>query len=183
MTIEYITEYGSPNNLDDLFERGPGIGQNTGFYSAALAQDLGAMFAPRSSGQDIGFDTRFVALNGNDLRNLFAKKGTVVQLNWVGTITGIDVGVNQQYGYYKGYWGSLTTTSGGPAPDGFLYYGLGPDTTLQLPASYVFPSVTFTFGGVTLVMASQGSGTYMVAGDPFNILGQLNVPINASLSP
>ena len=183
MATSYITEYGGggPRDLEELFEVGATPGY-TGF-NVANGNDVSQQFAPLSSGSSIGFNTGFVALDGRDLADWFAKKGTVVQLNWVGTITCIDVGVNQQYGYYKGYWGSLTTTSGGPAPDGFLYYGLGPDTTLQLPASYVFPSVTFTFGGVTLVMASQGSGTYMVAGDPFNILGQLNVPINASLSP
>jgi hypothetical protein len=189
MTIEYITEYGSPNNIDDLFERGLGIGQNTGFYSSVLAQDLGAMFAPRAQGQGIGFDTRFIALNGQDLRALFAAKGTVPPINWVGTCVLVDAPSYNARGFFYSssginYFGTRTTISGTPIPNSLMYNYVDGDTVMGYQSAGGSPAtITMTLNGLSLVMPKSYEGGYRLAGDPFNISGQLNVTLNMSLSP
>jgi len=185
MATSYITEYGGggPRDLEELVEVGATPGY-TGF-NVANGNDVSQQFAPLSSGSRIGFNTGFVALDGRDLADWFAAKGSVSPpLNWIGTISCID-GSNGNFGYASQIgWGSLTTTSGGPIPEGFLYEASPNYTTLQLPTrAQPYPAqCTFTWGGTTLVMALIPPRFYRVSGDAFNIQGQLNVALNASLS-
>jgi hypothetical protein len=113
----FFTEYGGggAKDLDDVFnvDTGSPAGGTTGFYDGVYwGADLAQIYSPRSAGDDIGYDTGFVALDGRDLRQWFAKKGTTfidipvgagiaVQCNGYTLLTGD--GVTNNVGGSRGY--------------------------------------------------------------------------------
>lgn len=121
MATGFITEYGGQGSqdLENVFAPGD-TGQSTGFFSDLRGNDLGRIFAPRSSGVDIGYNTGFIAWDGRDLRDWFAKNGTViVNYNAIWTIgvayLGQELSYNK-YGWQNGVGGSIAFIGGNNDP-------------------------------------------------------------------
>lgn len=144
MATGFYTEYGGQGtqDLENVFEPGTSFdGSNyTGFWSEYRNQDLANIFAPRSSGADIGYNTGFIALDGRDLREWFAKNGTViVNHNAIFNIIVANLGLRQsatKYGWEVNVGGGIQYI-GGTGDPGMDYIYETVDPVNPDPLSFV----------------------------------------------
>lgn len=183
MVSPYFTEYGpvGRKDFDDIFELAGGNapGGSTGFTIAG-GGDLAARYARLSAGQPLEYNVGFIALDGRDLQQWFAKKGTVpaganlvIPMGFSGVIYS-DTGVGGE-GYSKlllladGTWqvsgsGGTVTHSGDwltpiGAGLGSTWYGRVTNITANSQSSY--PAGIFKFD---VNRAFDCSGTFSLNG-------------------
>jgi hypothetical protein len=189
MTTGYFSNYnpGGEQDLDVIFEAGSTPG-TTGFPSVYRGGvDLAAIFAPRSSGADIGYNTGFVALDGRDLREWFCKIGTAVRTLWTGSVTIANANSGQFYGFYRTqggnvYWGGSTDTGGvGPRLRGFQYEPALNRTWAIFDSNPNAAQITMTYDGLSTQMIFNATDDYWCTGDFWNLAGRVGGTFNGQV--
>lgn len=192
MASGYITEYhpqGGQWWLEDFLEvaNGNAPGGSTGFIHKDTGGDIANFFAARSAGGDCGFNTGFIALDGRDLREWFAAKGSVVTDYARGTMV-VGTGGSSQYGYWNGSFGSWSPVSQVSPLNFFYFFPTYNDNTIAfggaLPGDPA--QIIATVGGISMYANRLGAGNYATPaaqGDVFNLIGRLGQSLEVVIGP